>query len=295
MTRAEKAERIHATLDELYPEVPIPLDHSDPFTLLVAVLLSAQTTDARVNLVTPALFKQGPIRLLRVTFLCVGLFHIYRVIFTWYEPPLDDFMKATSIHAIGLLISQFMVPFITFMVIWISTDSLERELIEIIHTDPLTRVKNRRALEKFCTDIFSKAMRDKKLFSLVICDIDHFKSFNDHYGHQMGDQVLIAFANLLSQNTRSVDLVARYGGEEFVVVLPETNLRQAEAIAEDLRRQIMKHHIPHPVTGQPLSITSSFGIASFQPSHTNWSAVLKAADKALYQAKERGRNCVVTA
>ncbi|MEM9245770.1 MAG: GGDEF domain-containing protein, partial [Cyanobacteria bacterium P01_F01_bin.153] len=123
---------------------------------------------------------------------------------------------------------------------------------------------------------------------------DHFKSFNDNYGHQVGDQVLVEFAQLLKNNVRDTDLVARYGGEEFVVVLPETDSGQAGAIAEKLRRRVMNHKIARPGT-TPLSITSSFGVGYGCPDHTVWTTMLKAADDALYQAKEHGRNCVVTA
>ncbi|MEM9771991.1 MAG: GGDEF domain-containing protein [Cyanobacteria bacterium P01_D01_bin.73] len=239
-------------------------------------------------------FARLPVKLLSLTFLNVGLFHVYRVAWTLDSSPLKEFMDGGSVHAITFLESQFIVLFVAFMVIWIATDSLERELQEIIRTDPLTGVRNRRALERFCEREFLRAMRNQNPFSLVICDIDHFKSVNDTYGHQIGDQVLIEFSNLLDSNIRDSDLVARYGGEEFVVALPETEAKQARAIAEKLRHLVMNYQIARPAE-TPLSVTSSFGVACLRPGDTSWSTMLKAADDALYTAKQQGRNRVVTA
>ena len=94
---------------------------------------------------------------------------------------------------------------------------------------------------------------------------------------------------------REVDLIARYGGEEFVVVLPETNCEQAEKVAEKLRKLVMEYKIQYQKMAQPLSVTSSFGVASLPPDYLSWEAMFKAADKALYEAKKHGRNCVVIA
>jgi diguanylate cyclase (GGDEF)-like protein len=240
-------------------------------------------------------FAPLPIQLLITTFLGIGLFYAYRAVWTSNATPLINFMNAGSIHAIAVLVIQFMVLFVTFIVVWIASDSLERELKEMTKIDPLTSLKNRRALEEFCEQEVARARCSNHPFSLIICDIDHFKVFNDHHGHQMGDRVLMQVSALLKNNVRKVDLAARYGGEQFVFALPETDCEQAEKIAEKLRLLIMNHQIPCQTNECSLSITASFGVACLHPDYPNWEALFVAADKALYRAKQSGRNCVMTA
>lgn len=239
-------------------------------------------------------FAPLPIRFLVVNFASIGLFHVYRVFWTSGTTPLSNFMEAGSIHAITVLTSQFIVLFVTFMVIWIASDFLERELKAMTKIDPLTGVNNRRALEDFCAQEFVRSKRTHRPFSLIVCDIDHFKQVNDNYGHPVGDQVLVAVSNLLKQNVRKVDMIARFGGEEFVLVLPETNSYQAQQVAEKLRLLVIQQVIFYQ-TQASLSVTASFGVACLQAGDRSWEALLKAADQALYQAKEKGRNQVAAA
>jgi diguanylate cyclase (GGDEF)-like protein len=241
-------------------------------------------------------FAPLPVQFLVATFISIGLFHVYRVILTSDAAPLFDFMKAGAIHAITVITSQFIVLFVTFMVIWIASDYLERELREMAKVDPLTKVYNRRVLEEFCHKELARAQRSGRVVAIVICDIDHFKQFNDRHGHQLGDRVLADFAGLLHSNVRTGDVVARYGGEEFVILLPETNCVQATDIAEKLRGRVLAHRVQQD-SGEPLGLSASFGVACSDPTRDQtFDNILKAADEALYRAKAQGRNrvCLTT-
>jgi diguanylate cyclase (GGDEF)-like protein len=136
-----------------------------------------------------------------------------------------------------------------------------------------------------------RAERKGTHLSLVMIDLDHFKQVNDKYGHDGGDQVLIALAALAQAGLRSYDFVARYGGEEFVMTLPETAHEDALMIAERLRRRIQLHSYPGALKG--LSITASMGVATYPAQFINSLAdLVREADDAMYRAKAAGRNRV---
>jgi len=159
--------------------------------------------------------------------------------------------------------------------------------------DGLTNLHVHRYFQAYLQKEFDKARRYDTELSLLLTDIDHFKSFNDTYGHQIGDLVLIEVARILKETARTTDLVARYGGEEFCAVLPETNLEGAEAFAERLRRAIEEHKID--VKGQQLSVTISLGVVNFKVAKAKTKdEFIKFADSALYQAKHAGRNRFMT-
>jgi len=148
-------------------------------------------------------------------------------------------------------------------------------------TDPLTNVKNRRALDETLQMQFALLSRYRTPFSLVILDIDHFKCINDKHGHLCGDRVLIDLARLLNQCMRETDILTRYGGDEFVVIMSQTDLDDACIFSDRLRTQIQ----------EKLSVTVSGGVASAKKGDTQ-EILLTRADTALYQAKIFGRNCI---
>ncbi len=155
--------------------------------------------------------------------------------------------------------------------------------------DPLTQVANRAEFDRIHASCVESHLERQLPCSLVICDIDHFKRINDSYGHQAGDEVLIAFAALLRRHCRSGDLVARYGGEEFVMLCSDCDNSTATHRAEELRAELAEFPM-QALEGK--SITSSFGVTELQPGDTP-ETMLRRADRALYQAKEAGRNTVV--
>lgn len=171
---------------------------------------------------------------------------------------------------------------------------LQTELRRQAIRDPLTDLYNRRYLEEFLEEEIARAEREGIPLSILMLDIDHFKSFNDDYGHRAGDAVLKGLAELMRSKTRSgEDIACRYGGEEFVIVMTDTTLAAAAVRAEQFRSGFEKMNIS--VGGVDLSATLSVGVASFPEHGTCSESVLHIADNALYKAKEIGRNRVVTA
>jgi diguanylate cyclase (GGDEF)-like protein len=167
------------------------------------------------------------------------------------------------------------------------------QLLVLSSTDVLTGVSNRRQLEQTLHDMWEHSQRLHEPLSLVMCDIDHFKSVNDEYGHQAGDAVLQQFARLLDAEVREIDRVGRYGGEEFVLLLPGTVLDAAVRFAERVRESVEKHEFTYD-DGKSLHRTMSCGVAAWgHPKVTDQEALIRAADEALYVAKEMGRNRVV--
>jgi diguanylate cyclase (GGDEF)-like protein len=137
------------------------------------------------------------------------------------------------------------------------------------------------------------AQRYGRKVSLLLCDIDHFKSVNDTYGHPVGDQVLKGVARILAKEARTTDVVARYGGEEFAVVMPETDTAGALVIAERIRERIAA--LVTPTEQGPLTVTMSLGVATFPDDAEAKGALVEKADGCLYHAKRHGRNQSVSA
>lgn len=166
------------------------------------------------------------------------------------------------------------------------------ESIELAVTDGLTGLHNRRYLDTHLQTLVERARNRGRELSLLITDIDKFKSINDTYGHATGDDVLREFANRLRQNVRGMDLACRYGGEEFVIVMPDTSAQMAAEVAERLRESVEEAGFAS--ADQMLSVTTSVGVATLnRNSDDNMSDLLKQADTALYEAKAGGRNKVV--
>lgn len=161
----------------------------------------------------------------------------------------------------------------------------------LANTDSLTGLHNRRYCANVLQKVYARAHKNKQNLSVVICDLDHFKSINDGYSHAVGDQVLIEVARLLQNCIRHDDLVSRHGGEEFVVVLPRTDHAAALEVCEKMRGVIESFDWStlHP----DLRVTASFGLCSRL--ELSYEAMLAEADKQLYRAKHAGRNCVISA
>ncbi|MCP4066084.1 MAG: sensor domain-containing diguanylate cyclase [Gammaproteobacteria bacterium] len=172
--------------------------------------------------------------------------------------------------------------------------TLENELEEMATRDPLTGLFNRREMSRVLEEELDRARRYQRPMAVLWVDFDHFKDVNDTFGHAAGDSVLRSISRLLLGSVRSVDAIGRFGGEEFVIVLPEMDLEEAQDTAERLRRKVAEK--PQPLgNGQEVPLTISVGVAVY-PDHGQTAPTLcAAADKAMYLAKQRGRNCVAMA
>jgi diguanylate cyclase len=170
-------------------------------------------------------------------------------------------------------------------------------MLEIIRaeslTDPLTGLANRKFLQGTLEQALNDALNGQR-FSLLVIDIDHFKTFNDRYGHLTGDQVLRLVAMALKQNVKGQDLAARFGGEEFAIMLPDTALGGATAVAERVRRAVMTKDLVKRSTGEHLGrVTVSIGVATWRRGDSA-QTILDRADRCMYMAKRGGRNVVVS-
>jgi diguanylate cyclase (GGDEF)-like protein len=170
-----------------------------------------------------------------------------------------------------------------------------RELERLSVTDTLTSLSNRRHLMGALDLEIQRSARHERPCAVLMVDVDHFKKYNDTYGHLAGDEVLSRVGKLLRETLRTVDHAARYGGEEFAVVLPETGLEAGVEVAERIRARLAQ--VTFQVAGESagVTVTLSIGVATFPANGKTSEALLAAADAALYQAKKKGRDCVVAA
>ena len=213
-----------------------------------------------------------------------------------------DVIKAAE-NMSGILSAKDVVP---GQVKKIQTDSMQEELEESKRTiskltqlleqveskamiDPLTQVFNRGTYNMEIVQMIKEFKRYKNPAALIIIDIDHFKMFNDDYGHKVGDAVLVLVASVIKGAVRNTDMVFRYGGEEFVVLLDKLDFKNALTVAEKVRAQIESHHLTNK--GNVLNVTVSIGLSCFKEGDIETS-IFERADKALYQGKQNGRNRV---
>ncbi|HAC64671.1 MAG TPA: hypothetical protein DCF68_14340 [Cyanothece sp. UBA12306] len=169
---------------------------------------------------------------------------------------------------------------------------LNQNLKRISTIDPLTKIPNRLLFNQCINQEWQRLIREHEPLSLIMCDVDYFKKYNDKYGHPAGDECLKKVANILSQSVkRSSDLVARYGGEEFVIILPKTNAKGAIKVANNIRDVLQEVKIIHEDSQVSKYVTLSLGIATMIP-HSSLSIqeLINSADQALYSAKNQGRD-----
>ncbi len=206
-----------------------------------------------------------------------------------------DEARGLAMGAVDYIAKPFVVPVLKARV----KNHLELKrksdlLARLAQIDGLTGISNRRHLETRLSQEWDRCQRHGRPLSLVMIDVDHFKPFNDHYGHGQGDDCLRYVARVLSTSCRrSGDLLARYGGEEFVALLPDTTAEQAARTAEELRKAVQSLGIAHRYSSSADMVTTSLGVATVVPSKRSTAdQLMEEADKALYLAKRAGRNCV---
>lgn len=211
----------------------------------------------------------------------------------WMSTPFDrvDDDPTTPYALMTRIVLTFVV---TPSYLWMVTRRLDNELLRQAQQDPLTGIANRRVMWERGERILDDARRSGRGASLLMLDVDHFKSVNDRFGHGVGDRVLVGIAAALVEQLRDKDMVARVGGEEFMVLLPDADQESALAVADRLRAAV--ETLPFPLEdGKTLHCTISVGMSLFGQDGRNWENLVTTADRALYCAKRLGRNRVETA
>ena len=163
----------------------------------------------------------------------------------------------------------------------------------LARTDFLTGMNNRRSFYDLCETSFRLARRHGQDLAVILFDIDQFKTINDAHGHAVGDEVLKNLSRIVADTCRDSDIAGRVGGEEFAILLPQTNAENAQELAERLREQ-MEQSVLH-LEREEVKFTASFGVAQMFPACGTLEALVAAADGAMYEAKQRGKNCVFVA
>ncbi len=218
------------------------------------------------------------------------------VIFLTAKNDVEDETFGLELGAVDYIKKPFSLPIVrarvtTHLELKKKTDTLEK----LAALDGLTGIPNRRLFDEFLKREWGRSLRNKKPLTVIMLDVDHFKLFNDHYGHLEGDECLKRLAGSLSASLRRpADLLARYGGEEFVAVLVETDFEGAELVAQNMLDNVNALKIPHEYSKTAPHVSISVGIASTAPENASVSSntLVQAADKMLYKAKEGGRNRV---
>lgn len=225
-----------------------------------------------------------------------SMFVIFNMLAVLYYKGISDANVINS-HGvgIGILLEALMMAFILSYRI----KSLEKikaqqtELNRLVDTDPMTGLYNRRYFDRKSEELIAAMATNQQELTLLIADLDHFKNINDTYGHDVGDKVIIAFANILTSEQGLADIACRYGGEEFVLLL-NCNLLDAKQVAERIRQKAQETYITIDEV-QTVQFTVSIGVHSVAHASTTVKETLTIADKALYKAKSNGRNCVEVA
>jgi len=223
-------------------------------------------------------------------FLIFAIYSIFRIIWTFEQDPILNFLESGIVQGMVFIVIQILIINSAFAFIWIANSILNEELKTQARLDPLTKVLNRRAFADELEKEIARSKRESLTFSLIMADIDHFKSINDDHGHLAGDSVLISFTNMVTQNLRINDILSRFGGEEFMMILPNTNKKYAGETAERIRKIVELSS--HPFNGKNINYTVSLGVTSFDLDAQNKDELLEKVDVALYQSKTNGRNRV---
>ena len=210
--------------------------------------------------------------------------HNYNTPRKWQEWEIDFLQKLTTQIAIAIQQSE----------LYRKLQSANKQLERLAILDGLTGVANRRYFDRILQNEWQRLSREQKYLSLILCDIDYFKFYNDTYGHPAGDRCLKDVAKILQKSIkRPADLVARYGGEEFAIILPDTNTQGALFVANKVRQHLASLKLIHEKSKADRYVTLSIGIATqLLPCNESLQDLVKQTDNLLYKAKEQGRNCI---
>ncbi|MEO6625918.1 MAG: GGDEF domain-containing protein, partial [Burkholderiaceae bacterium] len=217
---------------------------------------------------------------------CAIASQVLRFATAWLYPLGTGILDNTPHNLAYVLAYPFVMLLFAISLILLATDQVRAEFEHFATHDSLTNALTRRHLADVCALELERCQRHGRVFSLMLIDLDHFKSINDSRGHQAGDQVLVQFVSVVNSLLRSADVIGRIGGEEFIVLLPETPMDVAHVVAERIRAKV------GTMTG-PTNLTVSIGVTTNLPIGDSVDAMMARADAAMYNAKGLGRNQVV--
>jgi len=217
---------------------------------------------------------------------CALLSQVMRFATAWFLPTGTGILDTTPQNLIYIISYPFLMLLLAISLVLMATDRVRAEFEHLASHDSLTSALTRRNLTDVCQQELERCKRHGRTMSILLIDIDHFKSVNDNFGHQAGDRVLVQFVSAVTTLLRRADAIGRLGGEEFVVVLPETPTEVALIVAERIRAKVRE-------LDDPARFTVSIGVATNRPGTDSVDALMARADRAMYQAKEQGRDQVV--
>ncbi len=232
-----------------------------------------------------------PRRSLALLFLLWAGVNLLRIFYVRVDPHPSAFPTADTINSMIILIPVLTAVLTSLAFIWLAMSKLQLELELQSRTDVLTGLLNRRALDLTVTREIARARRGNTPLSIILLDLDSFKSINDRYGHDAGDLALSIAASHLTESLRNIDLIARLGGEEFVIFLPDATCSVAIEVAERLRLCINAIIVNHG--SNRIQLSASFGVTELSLEDLTWEDMMRRADRALYRAKNEGRDRVV--
>jgi diguanylate cyclase (GGDEF)-like protein len=215
------------------------------------------------------------------------------VIFITGQNEESDEIEGLKLGAVDYITKPFSLPIVQARIRTHLELKRYRDLLEnLSYLDGLTGIPNRRRFTEHLDFVWSQAQRQRTPVAAILMDVDHFKAFNDNYGHQAGDECLTRVARAVADTERrTTSLVARYGGEEFICIVPLLELQEAAGLAERLRMSVVALALPHGFSSAASHVSISLGVASKVPKVGEpWNALLEQADEALYKAKQTGRN-----
>ncbi len=255
-----------------------------PFAVAVSLLLSASIIIRHRERTRVAEWASAVTMILFALAQLLTAWHIYGL-----GPDRDLVLSELFSHASVMLIPAGLIAMAMFVMFMLASDLYE-DMKEIAVRDPLTGLLNRRGFGEQTAVAYATARRTVQPVSVIAADIDHFKSVNDEFGHNIGDRALQHFSRLLMAERRVEDIVARIGGEEFVLVLPGTDIVEARTIADELCERLAAS--PMAVEERKVIMTASFGVAAISDKDASLADVVIKADRALYRSKRAGRNRV---
>ncbi|MBF0376698.1 MAG: diguanylate cyclase [Desulfamplus sp.] len=217
------------------------------------------------------------------------------IIFITSKTTEQDEIKGFEAGAVDYVTKPFSTPIVKARVkTHLELKAMREHFEKLSMRDSLTGISNRMHFDHKLIQEWKRMQRDNLPLSLIMCDVDFFKKYNDHYGHQAGDRCLQRVASIIDINSkRPADLAARYGGEEFAVILPDTNAVGALEVAEKIRSEVQRYEIPHAESTVSPFVSLSLGVSTVIPSQeVTPEELIASADAALYKAKENGRNRV---